>query len=812
MATEGPNVIGHIIGDMDEYSGFINILRKKLAKRGKNSGIDYLDNDKSPMMLPVLGVDLNEQELWLDIHLSVEGTNKSTTLAMRKDSLYVVGFTGKDGKWFQLGKSNKDDPKLPTKYEATPLETWDVSYKKMMKLHDLDLIAKTLTSTGLDRAFAERAVRRLSCYHPDDVDDDNPTRLALVSLIVLICEAARMEPIFRALLPTWNINSSEMRRHVDTEVLKEYIWDYWYSTSANLIKWKASGRKKEWKGRGTVEDALQRVRLLVTSKSINESAGATVDIFGVSANFDVERITVTDKKGRPLTIYNRKQDALPTNQEKQEQGMDDLVLNAVPHEGIRRYEWFDIKVDAITPSEGSAGPTRITRKWDCRKQDDGNDVEFVNRTIISGSWKIAASYLVMSNAEPVKATVKVNLQPIEATDNNWRVNEKSDDNKAKNYTVQGKISARIGDFNGQIMLFSSGKVKDTLPSRSTLSLGRSVVMVPRANQLHIYMTELGITDDDSGKTVRKIPGRNLSFDFDCETPIGTVDESEVEIRVIWPTQKEKMETHMKWIVRDKESFSIFVDDLRKIFAGTNPSLLVGERPVLRKWHVELPPQWTHIELQVEGEETSTTLAIRDDILFGAGFMNQAGVWYSITNPGGTQMLGSQYNSVLLGWGGTYNDLLKGNDMKKVMNELINLWSTKSGKKSAAAAVRVLSRYPDVEDDDMSPREALAGLIIMICECATWEPFQDYYEKVWDTREEDYDARKEELPNYTLGWDVVSYALLSWNKTGNWIPTGTDDHISRLEATKIKNEEDAKKLIRLVCNMYKMKPPAGRPTH
>ena len=64
-----------------------------------------------------------------------------------------------------------------------------------MKLNDNDQVKKTLKSTKLGKAFAERAVRRLSRYCRVENNDDIPVRLGLAGLIVMICEAARFRPL-----------------------------------------------------------------------------------------------------------------------------------------------------------------------------------------------------------------------------------------------------------------------------------------------------------------------------------------------------------------------------------------------------------------------------------------------------------------------------------------------------------------------------------------------------------------------------------------------------------------------------------------
>ena len=65
-----------------------------------------------------------QPERWIHIKLSAKkgGKESTTTLVIRDDNLYVKGFTGKDGKWFELCEDREPaGEKLPPEYKATKL-------------------------------------------------------------------------------------------------------------------------------------------------------------------------------------------------------------------------------------------------------------------------------------------------------------------------------------------------------------------------------------------------------------------------------------------------------------------------------------------------------------------------------------------------------------------------------------------------------------------------------------------------------------------------------------------------------------------
>lgn len=298
------SIMRYTVGGIDEYRLFIKALREKLTKRKDGSNEEIKVGDHCIPVLPsekeLMKMKDKQDPLLLHIELHAKAKKQNsngswtTTLAMRKDNLYIVGFTGKGGKWFELAESRCG---LPKEYHATLL-TWDTSYKSIMNLQDQDQVKRMMRNTRLGKAFAMRAVRRLSQYPDHDYNDENPTRLGLAGLIVLICESARMETICNEFQ---NKHKWGGKGVVINDKVLERIWD-WGTVSAALRRLKKHDYKEEYSGAYDLRAALD-LRLVLNSKNVR--GGARVEIFAVSANFNVTSIIVNDSNGNDHIIYKQ---------------------------------------------------------------------------------------------------------------------------------------------------------------------------------------------------------------------------------------------------------------------------------------------------------------------------------------------------------------------------------------------------------------------------------------------------------------------------------------------------------------------------
>jgi hypothetical protein len=287
------------IGGVREHSKLIEALREKLTKRNNHGAIEEIKVDNlSARMLPKQG-KLNQPFFHIKLHAKKqENSNETwtTTLAMRKDNLYIVGFTGKDGKWFMLVDRQRP---LQKECSSTKLD-WDVRYKSIMNLKVQDQVKRTLSNTRLGMAFANRAVRRLSQYPDHEYEDENLTRLGLAGLIVLICESARMESIHKELQSSDEWDTKGVL--IEKDVL-DYIWD-WGTVSAALILWQKRGYAKDgYPGDSSLRDALG-IRLVLNSDNVQ--VGARVEIIAVSTeNIHATSIKVIDDKNiQARAIYD----------------------------------------------------------------------------------------------------------------------------------------------------------------------------------------------------------------------------------------------------------------------------------------------------------------------------------------------------------------------------------------------------------------------------------------------------------------------------------------------------------------------------
>ena len=104
---------------------------------------------------------------------------------------------------------------------------------------------------------------------------------------------------------------------------------------------------------------------------------------------------------------------------------------------------------------------------------------------------------------------------------------------------------------------------------------------------------------------------------------------------------------LEWTIGDNESYTEFIRRLRRTVANhqsradilshhedQNLRSSTGPHALLAKKSSGPTERSIHIRLQVAGETTSITLAIRDDNLMLHGFKNQDGKWYNSTGARG----------------------------------------------------------------------------------------------------------------------------------------------------------------------------------
>jgi len=237
-----------------------------------------------------------------------------------------------------------------------------------------------------------------------------------------------------------------------------------------------------------------------------------------------------------------------------------------------------------------------------------------------------------------------------------------------------------------------------------------------------------------------------------------------------------------YTIGDELSFTEFIMDLRGILADHpdhedifdrhHRSIFSStrEHPVLAKQRAEQPARWIHVKLQaVKGEQTmSTTLIMRDDNLYVCGFMNQQGDSFElIENPDRSADIlpVDEYNPQRLSWGVGYRSLLDVDTEGGLVRILAHV---NTGQDFARNAVHVLSCFPAWVDDRISPRLALAGLILIVCESARMNPIYNFFTSSWSRSTEDYctpfSDRDFLMRGYVLNlnkYGRMSRQLLAW---------------------------------------------------
>ncbi|XP_034606710.1 60 kDa jasmonate-induced protein isoform X2 [Setaria viridis] len=246
-------------------------------------------------------------------------------------------------------------------------------------------------------------------------------------------------------------------------------------------------------------------------------------------------------------------------------------------------------------------------------------------------------------------------------------------------------------------------------------------------------------------------------------------------------------------IEDVATFERSITTLRRTLANhpdsgdilNSFSSTLQEHPLLARNH---RARSLRIKLQVAGEKgmSSATLFVQYNNLYCLGFMNQNQVCYELSNPEGWK-LPAKYNAVPLDWGITYESILNVTD-GEVEEKLDSLWL---GKNFAADAVRELSCFsPD--GDAASARQALAGLIVMVCESAKMNPLHKTIADGWNTGA----GFTKRLMAYIGHWELISSALLDWKDEsyGRWTM-----HPRLAEITGVRSPIDALNVIHLVRN-------------
>ncbi|XP_066336712.1 uncharacterized protein [Miscanthus floridulus] len=495
--VSGHRTVEYTIGDELSFTEFIMALRGILADHPDRE--DIFDRHHSSILSstrehPVLAKQRAEQPpRWIHVKLqAVKGEQTmSTTLIMRDDNLYVCGFMNQQGDSFELIENPDRSADILPVDEYNPQRlSWGVGYRSLLDFDTKGGLVRILVHVNLDQDFAMDAVHVLSCF-PAWVHDRKAMkspRLALAGLILIVCESVSMNPIYNFFTSSWSRSREDYTVFSDRKLTQNLMHGY----MLNLNKYgRMSGQLLAWKSRRYPNPhpiSLLRDIYLVLNHRLDpppqEADGAwhppRVELLAMHADLGVLGTTVIVFDGKRGHIIYRKQ-------EQGEKGkMVDLVLTG-PCTSISAYGCFAIKIDIPGPytSTGDGGGGSIKWEWDCYDPEYAREVDKgpMTRTLSSSGpgRNVEITYAVMSNA--LEATVQVKLRM-------------KDGNSP--CSVYGVITASIGDFKGQSILFR--RTKETAQHLSpmtdsphgvlyqlvrSLELARNVVAVPCGERLHI---------------------------------------------------------------------------------------------------------------------------------------------------------------------------------------------------------------------------------------------------------------------------------------------------------------------------------------
>jgi hypothetical protein len=230
--------------EKDDYAKFIRDFRAVLVK------------NENPEMVAghlVLAQQMKPKKpkRWMYVKLKVGENGNTTTLAIRDDNLYLIGFQGNKGKWYEFGYEGKNESMMNKKL-ATTFLMCDDSYIELLDLKEEGDFLKKMVKVKLGKRSAIKAVDLLSGYARVDRVVDEQTKLALVCLIHMFCEATRMIPFYNTVVSCWD-NTTESQCIKENEV--KYIRN-WGKMSAGLQSWKEKNYIACW-GEAKMTKVLQ---------------------------------------------------------------------------------------------------------------------------------------------------------------------------------------------------------------------------------------------------------------------------------------------------------------------------------------------------------------------------------------------------------------------------------------------------------------------------------------------------------------------------------------------------------------------------
>jgi len=294
----GRGDVVHVNFNLDgDYTAFIEELREKFADNTEQAA--KLAEDPSTWhtrhpLLPKQQFPARPAR-WMHIKLIVETSN--ITLAVRDDTVYLIGFKNQMGHWYEFGfelegmnsghmiEGSKflqcdvlyrdlvlDYNPMSEEELATAVKNKDQKRKGFIRkiVEDAQMggsnkeeVRNRLLQLELGRELVKDAVRRLSQYQGEGkrFPLERDIRDGLARLIVMVCESARMFPYFRTVGDAWPREGSSCRI-AQGEV--DYLWN-WKRMSRMLLRNEKPDKYLQEIKITNEQDALRVVCLVLNS-------------------------------------------------------------------------------------------------------------------------------------------------------------------------------------------------------------------------------------------------------------------------------------------------------------------------------------------------------------------------------------------------------------------------------------------------------------------------------------------------------------------------------------------------------------------
>ncbi|XP_044960792.1 ribosome-inactivating protein 3-like [Hordeum vulgare subsp. vulgare] len=209
---------------------FINQLRTTLAAHPRP------DNVAGHPVLPRQHLD-QPPASW--IHVPVTAGDKTVTLALRDDNLYLIGFKAQSGSWYELGYAKPGEQ--PQIHGATLLQC-DDTYRALLGGGSSKQVKQNMKNLQLGKTAAEAAVKHLTMYaHAAAAGPDEATKVALARMLITVCEAARMSSISTTLSTGWGQAAT-----VNLDDIQPFYIHNWGNLSTAILERRKQGPRYPW--------------------------------------------------------------------------------------------------------------------------------------------------------------------------------------------------------------------------------------------------------------------------------------------------------------------------------------------------------------------------------------------------------------------------------------------------------------------------------------------------------------------------------------------------------------------------------------